>query len=131
MKTISFFPRKGGIQLLSSHKMIKIWPPPPLSPYLHLFDFGTPLLQTFKTLHQPPSPPSTPSSLPPTPPLATHYQNNKFIVLFYRYINTCYITTPINATKIFSWYECSQCSHEYKRCLLLRFGLSKLCERFR
>ena len=33
--------------------------------------------------------------------------------------------------KILFWYEYSQCSHEYKWCLLLRFPLSKLYERFR
>ena len=34
----------GGIPLLCSHKMIKIWnlPPPTLPPCLHLFDFGNP-----------------------------------------------------------------------------------------
>ena len=40
----------GGIQLLRSHKMAKVWTPlPPCSVLVN------PLLQTFKTLHQTPS----------------------------------------------------------------------------
>ena len=79
------------------------WPksgPPASSPCLHLFDFGNHSFCEF-------------------PP---------FKHCYYPIVKSCYFIdswTPVIISikmpqKIFPWYECSQYSHKYKSCLLLR-----------
>ena len=87
------------IQLLCSDKRTKIWTPPP--PYLNLLDFGN-------------------------PPFCKRF--SPFQYHHYPIVKSCYFIdswTPVIISikmpqKIFPWYECSQYSHKYKWCLLLR-----------
>ena len=91
--------QKGHSIITFSQNDQNLVPPPPC---LHLFDFGKPPFRERSPV-----------------PFQHHH---------YPIVKSCYFIdswTPVIISikmpqKIFPWYECSQYSHKYKSCLLLR-----------